>query len=753
MRFLQNYTQALAEQLRQMFNTLRDRSLLILLASLAFVLILAVQLPVRYQIEVGQEDGFGGDLPVINGFFAAENNDFGNFRWSAERSSIRLYGLGQRAVELRIKIFPIGADLVENGPRELELWDNGQRITALPISYTGGIYRVLLPPPSNGSGDHAVEIRSSTYTPAGDQRAIASPIDRISVIAQAGPTLPDWADIFGWLCVAVLAWLALRRIGFSSKHSLWMLMPLVLLAGIAAWLDAPRFALGLAPALIAFSLAYLLVHLLDTDAHALLALGLLAILAAILAALIAPNLRFGTITPLSLASICALIGVALLIASLVQPGLRRLYHQLAEPMPAHVWRWLLLFAWALFAMRFGGKIYPDSMRGDIGFHSNRYDMTVMGWVIQLSLNRGVEFPYPSAFYLLVSPFSLVDMPQRVLLRLLGVFFDSISPILVYILGVSALGRSRGRFDVPLLAAAIYAFSAACLMTTWWNFSTHIFSQFAHLLLITTLMVLWNALLRYRHQGPFTIGNISSKGQKWLVFVVLVLLQSLLYLGHFGFWMNMSLLGAIGFVALWFAAWRGYGTWSTFWFVTAAFVSGELIAVLLEYTAFTGLFIDQIVATATGGLTGLAGRGAVDRGILWKTLWQYGFHDHFGFFPVPMALIGLWLLARKPKSFDGSWLDWFFGPRFAIILLMAGTFAIGSVFAVLPFVSGSTLSTRWLMFSAWAIALGAAYTAHFLWQYGKAGRWLVILIAAYVLWNTAQMWLLALAWRIRPPEPF
>jgi len=41
----------------------------------------------------------------------------------------------------------------------------------------------------------------------------------------------------------------------------------------------------------------------------------------------------------------------------------------------------------------------------------------------------------------------------------------------------------------------------------------------------------------------------------------------------------------------------------------------------------------------------------------------------------------------------------------------------------------------------------------LWRYGRAGRWLVILMGGYILWITASIWLQALAWRVRPPEPF
>ena len=85
--------------------------------------------------------------------------------------------------------------------------------------------------------------------------------------------------------------------------------------------------------------------------------------------------------------------------------------------------------------------------------------------------------------------------------------------------------------------------------------------------------------------------------------------------------------------------------------------------------------------------------------------------------------------------------------------MAGTFVVGALFAVLPFVSGSTLATRWLMFSLWAVAVGAALSLDLLWRRGRAGRLLALAIGSYVVWLTASMWLMALAWRVRPPEPF
>ena len=155
----------------------------------------------------------------------------------------------------------------------------------------------------------------------------------------------------------------------------------------------------------------------------------------------------------------------------------------------------MLFALLVLATRYGGKIYPDAMWGDIGFHINRYTEVLQGLVLLLSRNRGVDFPYPPAFYLVLAPFSLLGLDRRVLLQLGGALLDAASPFLIYTLAICGLARAH-RVHTPqraqqigLLAAGIYAFSASGFMITWWNFSTHTFSQFAHLLLITALVVL------------------------------------------------------------------------------------------------------------------------------------------------------------------------------------------------------------------------------------------------------------------------
>jgi hypothetical protein len=57
-----------------------------------------------------------------------------------------------------------------------------------------------------------------------------------------------------------------------------------------------------------------------------------------------------------------------------------------------------------------------------------------------------------------------------------------------------------------------------------------------------------------------------------------------------------------------------------------------------------------------------------------------------------------------------------------------------------------------MFSIWAIACASAAAAEHLWR-SRSGKIVVVLIGGYVFWLSAAMWVGALAWRVRPPEPF
>jgi hypothetical protein len=791
MGFLERGGRALAAEARWLLEALRDRRLALILAVFAALLLLAAQAPLRYAIQVGQEDGPGSDLPILNGFYDAERDARGNFRWTGALSIIRLPGVGQRPLQLTMSFFPVGPEVAERGPREIEVWEGGRDLIRLPVRPAGATYRFTLPPPADGSGDHYVELRSATFVPSGDQRALGVPLDTIYAATTGGPALPGWRSPLIWLGTLVLAWLALRRAEFSSRLATALLLFGVALAGLAALLDPPRFALGAGPALASLALGLLLVLLLQADARALLLAGLVVAVAAL--AMVAFGLSAGGVssrqTGATLPQMLAGAAAALLIAGWLRPPLAAVYRRFGPPIAPGARAWLILLAVLVFALRFGGKLYPDAMPGDIGFHSNRYDGLVRGWVLQISVHRGVSFPYPPAFYLLLAPFSLLGLSQRVLLRLGGGLLDALSPFLVYAISASVYeaaqpgANARARRRVSLAAATIYAFSPAGFMATWWNFSTHIFAQFAHLLLITVAVLLWRVPTEERgtkneERGAALIGDRLSIFELRTSILVILVLQSLVYLGHFGFWMNVTLLGGFVLAVLLWQAARGHVSWGVFRAALLCFGSAELLAALIFFSGYTGQFIDQLRTAATGGLTGLAGRASVDRDVLWRTLWDAGIDAHLGFIPLPLALGGMLLLRRppttdhrptrvsrvsttnpEPRTPDYGLRTTDYGrnaPRdtqHAVFVLMAGTFTIGALFAGLPFLSGSTLATRWLMFSLWAVAVGAALSLDLLWRSGRAGRLLALTVGGYVLWLTASMWLMALAWRVRPPEPF
>ena len=63
MRLMERGGHALSDEARWLLGELRARRLALILAVFAALLLLAAQAPLRYAIQVGQEDGPGSDLP------------------------------------------------------------------------------------------------------------------------------------------------------------------------------------------------------------------------------------------------------------------------------------------------------------------------------------------------------------------------------------------------------------------------------------------------------------------------------------------------------------------------------------------------------------------------------------------------------------------------------------------------------------------------------------------------------------------
>lgn len=680
-------------------TALRLPTFALLLGALLLAFLLIPQLPRTYTIDVGKEEGYGSDLPHLEGFNTAERDVHGSFRWTRDGATMTFPGLGARPVLVQLHFFPINAEMVAHGPKVTEVWSGEAHLASVPIRPNGSYVTLAVPARLLRDGTLQLTLHTATYTPPGDERQLGTPLDRITVTAAMHRlAAPDWGAVGAWLLAALLGWVTLLRALDSGAGSRgWATRFFaggVSLVALAALFDPPRWAFGAWPAVTTLAFCYLLVLVLR---------GILPPLAA----------------------------------------------QFAVPLDRRTLGWLVLIIVVAFGMRYGGRIYPRSMHGDIGFHTNRFHDTVLGTVYLLSRNRGIDFPYPPGPYLALAPLTLPGIPTPDLLQLSATLVDSLGAALVFAL-VAGTGKAVQEWQArdgmnaevisstvaytktALLAAAIYVFTAAGFMTNWWSFSTHIYAQFATLLLITAL--------NYVGGRRTKDGIRNTQCAIWTT--VLGILMLGVFLGHFGFLINTSLLLGCLLVVIWWGWWRGMR-----WLqrmhspLLLAAVGALLVALLFFYSAYLPLFMAQAQAVTSGGLTGLAERVPAERAYLWGVLWNRGLITHFGFFPLLLAPLGLLPLVRWGR------------PALVLVALMAGSFLVSTFFAMLPFITLSTQSTRGLMFSAWAVAVGAAVTARLLWRSGRVGRLIVLAMGGVVLWNTVLLWLEPMIWRMRPPEPF
>jgi hypothetical protein len=279
----------------------------------------------------------------------------------------------------------------------------------------------------------------------------------------------------------------------------------------------------------------------------------------------------------------------------------------------------------------------------------------------------------------------------------------------------------------VLAAAIYVFTAATYLTTWWSFNTHIITQSLYLLLIWAIIRAWEDWQADQYYREWVFG--------------LAAISAMVFLGHFGFLISSGVLLGLLLAIVWIAHRTG-AIWTRRVCLpfTIAIVSGATFAILFFYSSYVPMFLSQLETARTGGLTAVAGRAPISRERLWQTLWQAGLIAHYGFFPIPLALGGLWLLQRRQGWHITS-------------MLMALSFIVALVFATLPFITQISNSPRYLMALGWVIAVGSAAACDALWHRGKIERLAIIGVGLLVLGNTLWYWLTPMLWRARPPEPF
>lgn len=653
----------------------------ILVLGCAVLMVLASQAPLTSSFIVGKERGAHSDLPFVQHVHQPESRAWWSerWRWSWPEWSITVPGVGQRSTIVTMQVVSHQAQwMPEAPPTVLTIRANPDRGPTFPITLRReqATYHFYLPARALAGGTLRLEMATDGWQHPDDRRehlgvAVGGEF-RVESTRPGGWVLPDLSMVAAWSLGLALLWWALRLLSFAPTHSLWMLLPLALALPLLVWLEAPRLGFGNAWA----------VHM-----------GLMS------------------------------MGTAAVCAWGIPPLLRWLQ---ALPRDALL-RWLLLLVVISFVTKYGGRLYPDAMPGDLQLHVNRSTGTLLGNVYLEAQHRGLPFPFPNGPYLLLFPFTVLGLDLRWLLQVsLGVY-EAAAVVLLYVLTSRATGRERW----GVLAAALYALTSGGFMNTWFMFHTQVAAQAFSLLLLTVIIVAWPDYGR------------------WPVWGGMVVLFVLVFLGHIGLFLNTALVGLLIIPLLWWRSRPGSGSGSGnsverrgVWWLAGAGLAAALLAFLFYYSAFLGLVVEQVVGVAAHGLNDVTGKPPIPRETTLRVLWEGGLITHFGFFPVLLALPGALFISQDRRL-----------RRSILPPLLWLTFLVSLSQAGLPLLTLNSITTRWLMFSSWAIAVTGAVGYWRLWHRGRAGRMVALVTAGYALWLTIGLNLEALALRHPPIEPF
>jgi hypothetical protein len=245
-----------------------------------------------------------------------------------------------------------------------------------------------------------------------------------------------------------------------------------------------------------------------------------------------------------------------------------------------------------FALRFGGMVYPQFISSDLTFHAHRIDFILSffrgeesNFFFEGELPNGLKVPYPSAYYVLLSPVEWLlggtTEAGRLALRFMSALLDAIVVLLVYRLALR-LGRVAA-----LLAASLYAVGPAVFQLFSAGNHSNIFAQ---TMFVASLVVAVELLSRER----------GSPGNYHLL-AGYCALTTLTLLGHYG--MAIAAVGvtlAIGVVWLIFAPkgmrWRIVP-------LLGAFAAAMLISYLLYYVHYNAQMVGQFNSLLSGGNRG------------------------------------------------------------------------------------------------------------------------------------------------------
>lgn len=407
---------------------------------LAALALAVVCVCVAYQVRVGHTVHVGvlsDDKPYVVGINQPEQTPAGRYRWTTADSAVALPGLGRGPYRLTLHLAGSA-----NPHPSVEVLVNGVRLATLDLTSGFRDYTVEVPASATAGGDVVVELRSSTFQPPNDKRALGVAVDRVTVTPSGDPGLlaPPAGEFWRLLALVALAYLLVAVAGFGPR---------------GAALGAAALAVGEA-------------------------------------ALLVVNRPFLTVwTGELLAAAAWGVALALVLRLLLPP----LYRLAGLDLGLAELRWPVALAAVFFVTHFGGDLHPTTNIVDLGFHIHRYeDVNEAGrWVLMVeSREWGTrDTVYPPVAYLFMRPLRPLMPDIRRTILLFMALMEATRLCVVYL-----VARKATRDPLAgVFAALVFAIVPMAYLPFSWGIATNVFGAWCTTALFAILALGYDALRR------------------------------------------------------------------------------------------------------------------------------------------------------------------------------------------------------------------------------------------------------------------
>jgi hypothetical protein len=584
--------------------------------------------------------GTGDDAePFIDGFHQPEETPGGEltFRWSRASATVLVPAFGRRDAVLTLRLAGAGRD---DAPfPAVAVLAGGQEIAQLATTTAVQTYTAAVPASLMHGGDALIELRTTTFRPPNDNRALGVLVDAVQLEAVGGaPALPPWRLLLA-AGVAVIA-TAVVGAATTARPALALLLaaPIALAILAGSFLDRYTQALWL------------------RDGAPLVAISALLALAGLAVTRVVSRQS-------SVVSSGSPVGH--------DPAAATQHSALSTQHSSLTTGLLWLILWAVALANLLGVAHPQFESSDLTMNVHKLEEVSQGrWLQTMALpgRSALPAPYPPAYYALLLPFMpFLDVADRwpLVTHSSALLLTGLAAI-AFVVAARAAGPAAG-----LWAATLHGFApAGFLLVSQGNFA-NIFGQAAAGLLLLLLATLpdW--------RRPLAAAGIVGA-------------MLLAFLGHFGVF--LSLLLAVPAMALFVATLPPDGRRRALTLL-GLFAAALVIAALVYYRHYVGLAAEVAgriaSARAAGGAEALGWHAGL--GPEWRrTL------ESLGWLALPLAAVGVVGLWRGRSEAGRLTLGWLAASAlFGLVGLALGLSVRYQFFALLGLAIAGGWALAWL----------------------------------------------------------